>query len=617
MGRWGVARDLVELKTRVKAASDIVDVISGYLAVQSAGKTFKCVCPFHDDTRPSLNIDRKWQNFKCWACGASGDVFTFVEKYDKVNFLEAMAILARRAGIAMDDAKSSPQDIHKSRLFEVMRWAQQHYQKQLLESESGANARKYVGERKLSGPSVRQFGLGYAPLDGDWLVHRAHAEKVPVELLVEVGLLGERDEGRGYYDRFRDRVMFPIRDVQGRTVGFGGRILPDSPYAVRGPKYYNSPETPIFKKQEQLYGIDLARHAGSASGVLAVVEGYTDVMMAHQCGIANVVATMGTALNARHVSQLVRHARRIVLVFDADAGGTTGVDRALEIFVSQDVELAVATLPEGLDPADLLRRDDGEAMFRQALDTAADALDFKLDQLFAKADRTNVEGVRRMLDAILGIIALAPQVPNQAAQLKQELVLTRLAQRLGIELRTVRGRLKELQLERRRREARDAARDVRAFDDEPAAVPAPPPRTSGAAAIIERQLLQILLAEPDLVRESHTAIPAERIVHTGLRRMLVELYALHESGIPPELDNLRVRLIDRPDLAAAAMDLQEVGRSISERPIYFRKVVEGFAKVKVDDEKRSLKQQLGGADMDDAAKLDLLRRLQDRTREAG
>ncbi|MBL8866411.1 MAG: DNA primase [Gemmataceae bacterium] len=613
-----MARDLVELKTRIKAASDIVDVIGGYLAVQPAGKNFKCVCPFHDDTRPSLNIDRKWQNFKCWACGATGDVFTFVEKYDKVNFLEAMAILAKRAGIAMDEAKASPQDIHKSRLFEVMKWAQGLYQKHLLESDIGANARKYLGERGLAGASVRQFGLGFAPLDGDWLVRRAHEDKVPVELLVEVGLLGERDEGRGFYDRFRDRVMFPIRDVQGRTVGFGGRIMPDSPYAARGPKYYNSPETPIFKKQEQLYGIDLARHVGSASGVLAVVEGYTDVMMAHQRGISNVVATMGTALNARHVAQLVRHARRIVLVFDADAGGTTGVDRALEIFVSQDVELAVATLPDGLDPADLLMRDDGEAAFRRALDSAADALDFKLDQLFAKADRSNVEGVRRMLDAILGIIALAPQVPNQAAQLKQELVLTRLAQRLGIELRTVRGRLKELQLERRRREARETTRETRPFDDGPSdPAPAPPPRTSGAAAIIERQLLQILLAEPDLVREAHGKIRPERIAHTGLRRMLVELYALHESGISPELDNLRVRLIDRPDLAAAAMDLQEVGRSISERPIYFHKVVEGFAKVRVDDETRSLKQQLGGADMDDAAKLDLLRRLQDRTREAG
>lgn len=606
-------RDLVEIKNQVKAASDIVDVISGYLPVQSAGKNFKCICPFHNDTRPSLNIDRKWQNFKCWACGASGDVFTFVEKYDKVNFVEAMSILAKRAGIAMDDAKASPQDSHKSRLFEAMKWAQHQYQLHLLESNESQPARKYLGERHLAGTSVRQFGLGFAPLDGDWLVKKAQQDSVPVELLVEVGLLAARDEDRGFYDRFRDRVMFPIRDVQGRTVGFGGRILPDSPYAARGPKYYNSPETPLFKKQEQLYGIDLARHAGSAAGYLAVVEGYTDVMMAHQRGIANVVATMGTALNARHVAQLVRHVRKIVLVFDADDGGNTGVDRALEIFVSQDVELAVATLPEGLDPADLLARDDGEAIFRKSLETAVDALDFKLNQLFAKADRSNVDAVKRMLDTILGIIALAPPVPSEAAQLKQELVMTRLASRLGVEARTVRGRLKELQIERRRRASIEAVRPF-VSATEPAV---PMPRGSGSAPIIEKQLLQILLAEPDLVREAHGEVKIDRITHTGLKRMLLELYTLHENGIPPELDNLRVRLIDRPDLAAVAMELQDVGRSISERPTYFHKVVEGFARVKTDDEKRSLKQQLGGADMDDAAKLEILRQLQNRTREAG
>ena len=163
-------------------------------------------------------------------------------------------------------------------------------------------------------------------------------------MLVEVGLTAHRQESRGLYDRFRDRVMFPIRDVQSRSVGFGGRIMPESPYASRAPKYYNSAETPLFSKSELLYGLDKARHAGATVGYLAVVEGYTDVMMAHQCGVPQVVATMGTALNARHVHKLRHFARRVVLVFDADAGGDTGVDRALEIFASNDVDLAIWTL---------------------------------------------------------------------------------------------------------------------------------------------------------------------------------------------------------------------------------------------------------------------------------
>ncbi len=184
---------------------------------------------------------------------------------------------------------------------------------------------------------------------------------------MEVGLIAVREGNRGHYDRFRDRVMFPIKDVRGQAVGFGGRIMPTNPLAARGPKYYNSAETPLFHKSELLYGLDLARHAGSA-GYLAVVEGYTDVMMAHQCGVPQVVATMGTALNARHVAQLRRYVPKVVLVYDADAGGYTGVDRALEMFVSQDVELAVATLPEGLDPCDLLVRPDGIDTFQTGTD---------------------------------------------------------------------------------------------------------------------------------------------------------------------------------------------------------------------------------------------------------
>src|SRR5438105_1486064 len=251
MDRCPVPRDLVELKKQIKAASDIVDVIAGYLPVHPAGKLFKCLCPFHNDTRPSLQVDRSYQNFHCWACGAKGDVFDFVAKYEKVSFKEAMAILARRAGIRME--ADSPQDTHKVRLFEVMKWAQAQYQTCLLDGPVAEGARKYLGERKLSGATVRQFGLGFAPLEGDWLVKLAAREGVPPELLVEVGLIAPRDENRGYYDRFRDRVMFPIRDVQGRTVGFGGRILPDSPYAARAPKYYNSADTPLFSKSELLY----------------------------------------------------------------------------------------------------------------------------------------------------------------------------------------------------------------------------------------------------------------------------------------------------------------------------------------------------------------------------
>src|SRR5439155_5750404 len=222
-------------------------------------------------------------------------------------------------------------------------------------------------------------GLGYAPATGDWLAQRAVPAGLSMDLLEKLGLVARRQEGNGYYDRFRDRIIFPIRNTRGQVVGFGGRILPSSSFADRAPKYYNSSDTPLFAKSEQLYGLDQARSAATEAGYLAVVEGYTDVLMAHQLGVCQVVATMGTALNGRHVQQLRRFVSRVVLVFDADAGGSTGVDRALQIFVSHNLDLAIATLPEGLDPCDLVVTQ-GPVPFRAALANAVDALEFKLQQ---------------------------------------------------------------------------------------------------------------------------------------------------------------------------------------------------------------------------------------------
>ena len=225
----------VDLKKQVKAANDICDVISTYIPVANAGKLLKAVCPFHNDTRPSLQIDRQYQNFRCWSCDAKGDVFDFVMKFEKVEFGECLRMLAEKAGIKLD-TQASPQDEVRGRLLRAMKWAEDKYRACLMDEADAANARVYLGERKLAGASVRQFGLGFAPVNGDWLVQWALREGLPTDVLVEIGLLGVRDENRGHYDRFRDRVMFPIRDVRGQTVGFGGRILPDSPLAARAPK---------------------------------------------------------------------------------------------------------------------------------------------------------------------------------------------------------------------------------------------------------------------------------------------------------------------------------------------------------------------------------------------
>jgi DNA primase len=618
-----VPSDPVEQTKQVKAASDIVAVVAHYIDVKPAGKVFKAICPFHNDSRPSLDIDPQRQRYKCWSCGAHGDVFNFVMHQEKVGFKEARAILANRVGIKLDE-QQSPQDHHRARLLEVMRWAQGKYAYQLLEGDTGEAARKYLGDRKLSGKTVRDFGLGFAPLNGDWLAQLAVAERIPAEALVEVGLTAVREGNRGYYDRFRDRVMFPIKDVRGQVVGFGGRIMPNSPYASRAPKYYNSAETPLFSKSELLYGLDLARYGGAAAGYLAVVEGYTDVMMAHQCGVPQVVATMGTALNARHVAQLRRYVPKVVLVYDADAGGFSGVDRALEIFVSQDVELAVATLPDGLDPCDLLVRPDGVETFKKVLTSAADALDFKLNKLLERDKTPSVDASRRIIDDVLGIMAAAPPLPGQAAQVKQELIVTRLSHRLGLKQETVWARFGELkkiheQKERDRlRKEREQERDrkpVSGFVElkPDAAMPTTErPRGGqkpGPEAAAEKQLVELLLADPALVPVAAAQLTPEEITHSGLRRILSELYSIHAAGAVPDLESLRARLDDRPDLFdAAAHRLHPVGQQMQDRGDWLARLLKRFTDMKAQAAAKTVKEQLAAATDEQA--VELLRKLQ-------
>ena len=333
----------------MREANDIVDVVGERIALAPGRSHHKALCPFHDDHNPSLTVDPRRQRYKCWSCGEGGDVFAFVQEFEKITFPEALEVLARRAGISLEKIQKSPQGPSRAGMLDVMRWAAEQFQQCLLDSPQAEAARKYLGERKLTGETVRKFGLGFAPAGGEWLVQQAASAGIAADMLETVGLIAKRDEERGEATTtdFATAVIFPIRDVTGRVVGFGGRILPSSPVSAERPppKYYNSAETPLFSKSDQ----PVRHRPGQAArphkaGYLAIVEGYTDVLMAHQHGLAQVVATMGTALNARHIKKLKGVAQRVVLVFDADAGGDAGVDRALEVFVSEDLDLRMATL---------------------------------------------------------------------------------------------------------------------------------------------------------------------------------------------------------------------------------------------------------------------------------
>jgi DNA primase len=595
-----VREDRVDLVQRVKAANDIVDIVGSYVSLRPAGPTFRGLCPFHDDHRPSFDVDPRRQRYRCWACGKFGDVLQFVQEHDKVSFPEALELLARRAGITLEKTADSQQNRSRALMLEVMRWAADQFHRCLL-NDVGAEAeaaRIYLGERKFTGETVRRFTLGYAPLGGEWLAGLARAANLPREVLEQVGLIAKRLEGDGYYDRFRDRVMFPIRDARGQVVGFGGRILPSSPLSARAPKYYNSSDTPLFSKSENLYGIDQARQAGASAGYLAVVEGYTDVMMAQQMGVPQVVATMGTALNARHIRQLRRYVPRVVLVFDSDEGGAKGVDRALELFVSHDLELRVATLPDGLDPCDLLVQQ-GPDPFRAALTNAVDVLEFKLNRVLTAAAGEGVESRRRAIDEVLRVVALAPDLAGQAGAVKRELMVTRISQRLGSKEETLWARLHELRASKRppdREPDKTTDRPETAADEPKVASP------------LELDLLRVLLADPTLVPVAQVEVEPRRIEHPRLRLLLEVLYRLHAEGKVPDLDHARLR-IDNPALIAKALVLQEVGRAHGDRAAWLQEILARFRERQQLPMKQELQNQLHAAN-DHATALELLRQLQ-------
>ncbi len=585
---------------QVKEANDIVEVVGEYVSLRKAGQTFKGLCPFHDDHNPSFDVDPRRQRYRCWVCEKYGDVISFVQEHEHVGFIEALELLARRANITLDAASEANYQ-GRARMMDVVRWAAQCFHECLLDEETlAAEARRYLGERGIKGETVRKYGLGYAPASGNWLAGRAEAGGVSLEMLETVGLIARREQGPGYYDRFRDRIQFPIRNIQGQPIGFGGRILPNSPFASRAPKYYNSCETPLFSKSDSLYGMDTARHAAAAAGCLAVVEGYTDVLMAHQMGVGHVVATMGTALNARHVQQLRRFAPRVVLVFDADAGGEAGVDRALATFVSQDVDLAVAALPGEMDPCDLLLARGADA-FRTVLDGAVDALEFKLSRVLAGEGSLGMEGRRRAVESVLAVIALAPALPGQAGAIKTQLMVNRIAQRLALKEETLWARLNDLRKER-------------------GGATAPRPRRGPSADGAEPQGRRPLRRRKNCSRccwPSRTwwpwpreAVRPEEIAHPGLRRLLEGLYALLAEGEPVTLDSLRGRL-DNPRLEEHALKLQDIGRCNPDRAVWLRQLLNHFEERRNRPAKQELHNQLQAAGDHEAA-LELLRQLTNR-----
>ncbi len=383
-----------DAKIQVQQATDIVRLIGEQVALRPRGKEFIGVCPFHDDKNPSMYVSPIKQIYKCFACGAGGDVFAFVTNYHKMTFPEALKHLAERAGITLpqrgrEDGAAQQGPTERQLISQANQKAMAFFQTLLKHAEHGRVAREYIELRHVSAEMVAAFGLGYAPDRWDGLATMIRDKAWDARTFELAGLVSRRDRGQeaqgagagpsasSHYDRLRHRLIFPICDALGRPIAFGGlKLRPEDE-----PKYLNSPETPLFNKSATLYGLHLAKKAIIDSRVAVIVEGYTDVIACHQAGVKNVVATLGTALTSQHVAELRRYCEKVVLIYDADVAGIKAADRAVEVFLNEQLDVAIAVLPDELDPADLLERADGLEAWNEAVAKATDALDYQFKRV--------------------------------------------------------------------------------------------------------------------------------------------------------------------------------------------------------------------------------------------
>lgn len=389
---------------QIRQSVDLIEIVSQYVALKRAGKDFKGLCPFHKEKTPSFQVSPSKQIFKCFGCGAGGDVFTFLQLYEKITFPEARRLLAQRAGISLRDVRSDSAEQGKSSfdLASANAWALSYFRRNLLDADLGAATRQYLDERGISVESSERFELGLA-LDGfENLLPAAMKGGFKVATLRAAGLVKDRSSGAGQYDTFRHRLIFPIRDMMNRVIGFGGRTMGDDPA-----KYLNSPQSILFDKSRCLYGLWLAKQAIVESGKVIAVEGYTDCIMASQFGFANTVATMGTAMTDQHMQLLKRYADEVILVFDSDEAGQRAADRAIEVALMTNLNVRIAVVTEGKDPCDYLLLAGAEA-FSDVLNRAPGALEFKWSKVRKEFDAESSNTRRReAIEAFVSAIVIA------------------------------------------------------------------------------------------------------------------------------------------------------------------------------------------------------------------
>ncbi len=397
-----------ESKDRVRDAVDFVELVSARTELRRAGPArYEGLCPFHEERSPSFGIDPGQKVYYCFGCQASGDLFTFVQETEGVDFKGALELLADRFAVELkleeEDPKQAERRRRRERLLELLTRTAAYYERCLWEAEEAKAAREYLESRGLGEEILREFHVGYSPSAWDRVLLASRRGGFTEQELYATGLAQRSKENGRPYDRFRGRIMFPLADVRGRVLGFGARAMRDE----QKPKYLNTSDNDVYHKGQHLYGSDLARAHAARAGQAILCEGYTDVIALHQAGLRNTVGSMGTALTAEQVGELSRMAQTVLLALDADSAGQEAMLKAAGLAAKRKLELRVVTLPAGTDPADLVQRDGSKAV-QEAIDRSVEFARFRVERVLASGDTSDTEVQDSMLDELRGIFSTLP-----------------------------------------------------------------------------------------------------------------------------------------------------------------------------------------------------------------
>ncbi|HSS34277.1 MAG TPA: DNA primase [Solirubrobacterales bacterium] len=419
---------------RVKQTADIVEVISAHTDLRRQGARWVGLCPFHEERTPSFSVDAQEKLYHCFGCGVGGDVIKFVEEKEGLGFAEAVEILADRYGVELEreqeDPRAEARRQQRRRLEQLLERTAAYYASYLWDSEEAGKARGYLAERGLNEEVLRAFGVGFAPSAWDKILVRGQQAGFSVAELRGVGLV-QRNQRGGEYDRFRSRIMFPIRDRRGRTLGFGGRAM----RSEQGAKYVNTAETDFFHKSQILYGVDLAKAAIAKAGRAVVVEGYTDVLALRQAGVEEVIAVMGTAITGEQVATLSGMVDEVVLALDADSAGQEAMLRAQRVAAGRKMRLRVAAMPAGVDPAEMMAEEGGAERFRKLVDDAVELTSFQVGLVLEGTDVGSPVARDRALEDV------APVLAGMGESASRDELVRRVAERLDLEPAMVMGRV--------------------------------------------------------------------------------------------------------------------------------------------------------------------------------